>query len=279
MFFFAYNGSITGDWVSHYAVQLAAVHEDRQLNLLHVRDGNTREVELDAKLQRLATECEQARIELACHILEPDDSVLKAILSGVPRGPEHYLLCGTRIGQSKRGILSGTTSEQLLRCGRCNVLAVHVVQPGLLGLPRRLLLPTAAHSHDFSSGFHFLQLFVPQVSCLQIVSVVQVGRWRFSRMSHATTERLRLTGCEHCKLVERDISKQLGVSDQMMDAHVVVSDDVPKEIVIVANKTKSRLIYMGASKRNLTERFFYGNPVEQVLRDSTCDVAIYRGVE
>jgi nucleotide-binding universal stress UspA family protein len=35
---------------------------------------------------------------------------------------------------------------------------------------------------------------------------------------------------------------------------------------------------MGASERNLTERLFYGNPIEQVLRDATCDVAIYRGI-
>lgn len=64
-----------------------------------------------------------------------------------------------------------------------------------------------------------------------------------------------------------------------MDAHVVVSDDVSKEIVIAANKTRSKLIYMGASKRSLMERFYYGNPMEQVLRDATCDVAIYRGTE
>jgi nucleotide-binding universal stress UspA family protein len=64
----------------------------------------------------------------------------------------------------------------------------------------------------------------------------------------------------------------------LIDAHVTVSDDVPKEIVIAANKTKSRLICLGASERNLSERFWFGNPIEQVLRNATCDVAIYRGL-
>ena len=62
-----------------------------------------------------------------------------------------------------------------------------------------------------------------------------------------------------------------------MDANVVVSDDVPKEIVIHASRSKSRLIYLGASERNLTQRLWYGNPIEQVLREAPCDVAIYRG--
>jgi nucleotide-binding universal stress UspA family protein len=35
---------------------------------------------------------------------------------------------------------------------------------------------------------------------------------------------------------------------------------------------------MGASERTLTERFLFGSPIEQVLRDATCDVAIYRGI-
>ena len=79
--------------------------------------------------------------------------------------------------------------------------------------------------------------------------------------------------------MEQEIHEQLNLGSKIIDAQVIASDDVPKEIVIAATKTKSRLIYMGASERNLTERFFYGNPIEQVLRDATCDVAIYRGIE
>jgi nucleotide-binding universal stress UspA family protein len=79
--------------------------------------------------------------------------------------------------------------------------------------------------------------------------------------------------------VEKEISDQLGLGAKVVDAQVAVSDDVSSEIVLAANKTKSRLIYLGASERNLSERYFYGNPVERVLRDATCDVAIYRGVE
>lgn len=279
MFVFAYDGSINGDWVSHYAVQLAAAQQERKLTLVHVRDGQATETELAEKLERLQGECERHGVRPVVQLLPRARRVSDAIRSAVPAGPEHYLVCGTRARERRRALLSGTTSEKLLRSEHCNVLAVRVVLPGLLGSPRRLLLPVAEHPGDFRSALPFLRLFGPQVSHLHIVSVARVGRWRFRRMSHEATERSRSQGDACCERVEQEIRERLGLGSKVMDAQVVVSDDVPEEILIAANKTKSRLIYMGASERNLTERFVYGNPIERVLRDANCDVAIYRGVD
>jgi nucleotide-binding universal stress UspA family protein len=279
MFFFAYDGSVNGDWVSHYAVQLAAAHQDRRLDLVHMRDGRASDVELREKLERLERECERQDVELLVHLLPPTHSVSEAIRVIVPADPESFLICGTRAREGRRGFLSGTASEQLLRSGHCNVLAVRVSQPGLLGAPRRLLLPVAERVGDFHSALPFLQLFSPQVSHLHILSVARVRSGRFRRMSHEASERSRSPGEARCERVEEAIREQLGLGSKIMDAHVVVSDDVPKEILIAANKTKSRLIYMGASERNLTERLVYGNPIERVLRDATCDVAVYRGID
>jgi len=279
MLLFAYDGSINGDWVSHYAVQLAAAHDDHALTLVHVRAGRTQEAPLAEKLQRMRWECERRGVRLVERLLPRfGGDLFEAIRSAVPEGPEHYLVCGTRAQGRGRGFLSGTTSEQLLRSGHCNVLAVRVVQPGLLGSPRRLLLPVAERPDGFRSGLPFLRLFGPQVSHLHILLVARVGRGRFRQISHELVERLRSPGQAYCERVEQEIVEQLGLGSKVMDAQVVVSDEIPREILIAANKTKSRLIYMGASERTLTERFLFGSPIEQVLRDATCDVAIYRGI-
>lgn len=279
MFLFAYDGSINGDWVSHYAVQLAGAHQDRTLTLVHVRNGRIGDATLAEKLQRMRGECERHGVRLVEHLVEPlGHNLLDTVRSAVPEGPEHYLVCGIRARGPRSGFPSGTTSEQLLRSGHCNVLAVRVVQPGLLGAPRRLLLPVAESSDGFRSGLPFLRLFCPQVSNLHILSVARVGRGRFRQMSHALAERWHTPGQVYCERVEREIDEQLGLGSKVMDALAVVSDEIPREILIAANKTKSQLIYMGASKRNPAERLFYGNPIEQVLRQATCDVAVYRGI-
>jgi nucleotide-binding universal stress UspA family protein len=109
--------------------------------------------------------------------------------------------------------------------------------------------------------------------------VRRVPRWRYRVLTHDRVQQLCQQGTEYCRRVEAEISQALGFKRSLIDGHVVVSDDVPKEIVIYANKVRARMIYLGASERSPPQRFFYGNPVEQVLRDANCDVAIYRGIE
>ena len=83
------------------------------------------------------------------------------------------------------------------------------------------------------------------------------------------------------RLSDRDPLLNLEIDPLLARARVegraVVSDDVPKEIVIQANQLGARLILMHAARRSLPHRFLYGNPIEQVLRNAPCDVAVYRG--
>jgi nucleotide-binding universal stress UspA family protein len=280
MFYFAYDGTIHGDWVSHYALRLAAQHPDRELRLLYVDEGRVEPRQLDEKLALINAACRQRGVSFQATKLAASATVFETLNRHItPDGPATYVVCGTRRWRSKFGILSGTVSEQLLRSNRFQVLAVRVNQPGLLGLPKDLLVPVSGHPRGFRSGMPFLDLFRADVFRMHILYVQRVGRWRFRTLSHESVERLRQPGEAYCDRVEREINDQLRLGPAVVDANVVISDDVPKEIIIAANKTKSRLIYLGASERNLTERLFYGNPIEQVLRDATCDVAIYRGIE
>jgi nucleotide-binding universal stress UspA family protein len=275
--YFAYDGSIHGDWVSHYAARLAVAHPEKTLHLVHVCQPTTDGV-MQEKINRIRMECQRLAVDLEVHMQPFAGNVFHTLRSAVPAGSGSYLVCGTRSAARQRGLLSGTVSERLLRSGHCHVLAVRVVQPGLLGLPRQFLLPVSGHPRGFRAGLPFLKLFAREVSHLHILHVQRVSRWQFRMLSHMSAEKLRQPGQAYCEQIEQEIRHQLGLGADVVEAQVVVSDDVPKEIVITANKTKSRLIYLGASERNLTERFFFGNPIEQVLRNATCDVAIYRGL-
>jgi nucleotide-binding universal stress UspA family protein len=279
MLFFAYDGSINGDWVSHYAVQLAAAHHDHRLTLIHVRNRLTTEASLTEKLQRMRRECERHGVEFIPQLLPPVSRHLhEAIRSVVPAGPEHYLVCGTRARGLRRGFLSGSIAEHLLDSGHCNVLAVRVVHPGLLGAPHRLLLPVVERPGGFRSGFPFLRLFYPLVSQLHLVLVAHVRHGRYRQLNPALAERLSTPGLAYCERIEQEIDAQLGLGAKILDTFVVVSDQIAGEILIAANKTLSQLIYIGASERTARERFFYGDPIEQVLRQAPCDVAVYRGI-
>ncbi|MCA9181710.1 MAG: universal stress protein, partial [Planctomycetales bacterium] len=194
MLFFAYDGSINGDWLSHYATHLAARHARKKLHLIHVRDGKISETSLEERLAPLRLECDRMGVELEVRIEPRRRSVFQSIRSVVPAGSGSFLVCGTRGRDRQRGLLSGTVAARSLRSGHCNVLALRVVHPGLLGVPRRLLLPVSGHPRGFRSGLPFLKLFGPDVSHLHILFVARVGRWRFRLLSHDATEQWRQPG-------------------------------------------------------------------------------------
>jgi len=202
-------------------------------------------------------------------------SVAATLLGLVPNDPEHYLVCGTRVRQKGRGFLTDTVSEKLLREGRCQVLSVRVMQPGLLGGPRRFLAPVSGRPEGIRVGLPYLRLLAPDASEVEVLLVRALSRRRFERLSHAEAARLIQRGQHYVAGIEQTLASELGLPSDRLDATVVLSDDVPKEIVIQAGKAKSQLIYMGASAASLRHRSVYGSPIEQVLRNAPCDVAIY----
>jgi nucleotide-binding universal stress UspA family protein len=158
------------------------------------------------------------------------------------------------------------------------VLALRVVQPGLLGVPRRLLFPVAGDVASFRSGLPFLKLLLPDLTHIHLLHVERVSAMRMRLLTHEQSVHLRRPGVGLCVEVERELTVALGDSEVMVDTHVVVSNDVAQEILIHAGKLNSRLIYTAASERSPARSFVAGNPLEQLLRDAPCDVAVYRGL-
>ena len=278
MIYFAYDATINGDWVSHYAVRLAAHLPDRALCAVHVNDGHVPQADLEERLHLLEDRCRMALVGLQTEVHPRGHSVLETLQRVVPPGPSNYLVCGTRVSPRRRGFISGTVAERLLQARRQPVLAVRVVQPGLLGAPHDLLVPVAGVPGGLDSALPWLALFAPDVQALQFLYVEEVGRRRFRHLSFDQAQALRRAGTAYLHRVEAQARRALELPEAHVDTHVVVSDDVPKEIVIQANRFKSHLICLGASARNRGQRFMYGDPIEQVLANAPCDVAVYQGV-
>jgi nucleotide-binding universal stress UspA family protein len=57
----------------------------------------------------------------------------------------------------------------------------------------------------------------------------------------------------------------------------MISSDWPNAVLIQASRLKVQMILLGVSERNLAHRTFYGVGIERVLRETPCDVGIYRG--
>jgi len=274
---FAFDGSIHADWISRYALSLAAALPQPALRLLCVEDSPLPRAALEQRARELLARCERQGLPADVELLPRRSDVAAAILRAAPRGAEEFLLCGTRVRPRQRGFLSGTVAEQLLRARPCNVLAIRVVQPGFMGHPRELLVPVSGHPRGFVSGLPFLRLLAPRVERLHLLLVKELRRGRFRDLRRGQADLLSAAGQDYLRRVEGELRACAALSRCLIQREVVVSDDAPKEIVIAASRLGAQLIYLGASERSLPHRFVYGNIIEQVLRRAPCDVAIYRG--
>ena len=278
MLVFAYDGSLNGDWVAHYAVRFAATTPERRLRLLHVSDGRAT-ADLAQRIARIADECALLGVALVPELHEAAGrGVADRLLGLVPPGPGTMLIAGTRSRPRNLTFLAGTVSARLLAADRCSVVAIRVVHPGVLGQPGRVLLPVAGHPRGARHALPLLRLLGPDLRELHLLLVRELSRPRFRLLRPATAQRLLDEGQDLVDRVEDEVRAALAPHASVLDASVVVSDDAPKEILVFAGKLRSRLICLGASERSLPRRLAYGDPIEQVLRDATCDVAVYRSL-
>ncbi|MDH5524259.1 MAG: universal stress protein [Desulfobulbaceae bacterium] len=276
--YLAYDGSINADWVSRYAIHMAANAASRKIVLIHILDGNYSVEKINAKIQLLEDECLAEGVELVRDIRPVTKSVYFSLLTAIPAGSENLCICGARISSRGKGFLAGTISEKLLRRKHFNVLAIRVVKPGLLGLPRQVFFPLSGHPRGLKGVMALFQLMVPQIEKVHLLRVMSVSSYWFQYMPEAKIKKMRLIGGAYLKEVLKEIRQQLDGAATHIDGTVILSDDWAKEILIQASHVQAQMIIMGASDRNLPSRFFYGNKIEQILRRTPCDVGIYRAL-
>lgn len=274
----AYDGSINADWVARYAMQMASGLPSRQLLLIHILDGSLSRVRVEAQCEAIVAESKRHVVDCQYAIHEPSGDVLSSLLWAIPAGRQCTCLCGTRIASRGRGYLAGTIAERLLRGKQFNVLAIRVVSPGLLGCPRTLLFPLAGHPRGFKAALPFLQMLAASVKRLHLLRVMTVNSFHFRYISADGARRRVAEGYAYLNQVLAEIKEQTSDATWHLDRQVVLSDDWAKEIIIQAGKVNAAMVLLGATERNLPSRYFYGNRIEQILRNASCDVGIYRTI-
>jgi nucleotide-binding universal stress UspA family protein len=278
MIYLAYDGSLNGDWVSRYGIHFAAHTSEKKLTLVHIQDGSVSSEQVAEKIDKIEQECSTQGIELTRKILPLKKNVCQSLLNAIPYGSDSFVVCGTRIRSKRQAFLSGTISEKLLESSKFNVLAVRVVQPGLLANPRKFLIPLAGHPRGFNSAWPFFKLFLPEIEEVYLLRVMNVSSFQLLHLSPHRMQELRKKGLKYLAAVIQDIKQECGADICRLDYRVIVSNDWPGEILVHSSKLRARMILLGASERTLLGRTVYGNSLERVLRGTPCDMGVYRGI-
>lgn len=274
MIHLAYDGSLHGDWVARHAVRLASRDASRHLALVHVLDGSLERSRLDQRLERIEREATARGVTLAVELRPLGRGVFETLHATLPRDPGALVVCGTRV-RSRRGFLRGTVSQRLLRQRDRPVVAIRVVQPGLLGDPRRFLVPLSSNRAGLADAWAFLRAFLGDAEDVVLLRLVpEPSPWGAFAPERRLRER-REQAWRFLREVTAELGRQLPAADFHLDARVAVASDWAGAIPVHASQVEARMILMGASERTLLARAV-SNPLERVLREAPCDVGICR---
>jgi nucleotide-binding universal stress UspA family protein len=275
--YLAYDGSINGDWVARYAICLAAHQPLRHFHAIHVDTGELTRERLQSKLSRIEQECRAAEVTIRVDTIPVQQNVSVTLASAVPPDPDSLLICGTRLQSGRRGYLSGTISEALLSRHTTNVVAVRVVQPGLLGAPHDVLFPVLGPPADSPIAPPFLRWLAPAIRRVHILRVITVGHAAYKRLTSGQLAEFRRDGFGHAEGIEKRLIEETVLVDRMIDTIVRITDDWARDTIIHASRHKSQLICVEAPPPARTARLFRADPIERLLADAPCDVALFRG--
>ena len=139
-------------------------------------------------------------------------------------------------------------------------------------------MPVAGDPGGFNFGRDIIKRFQPLPQRVDLLHVKTLRSRFFRILNNNQADRLNAEGWAVVQKLADELAAATGLGPAVVHANAAVSDDWAQEVIITANRAKTQLILMEASRHDMGGNFFYGNPMEVVLRNAPCDVGLYRGM-
>lgn len=268
------DGSEHAAWMLHYALRMARHLDPAKVQILHVREPQ--EGDMRARQRHHAVVAERYGVELVAHEIDAEGDVAATLASHVQAGRQDVVMVGFRAHRHGRGLAFGTVGHALLARHDHSVLAMRIVQPGNMGLPGAVAMGLSGSPGAARRLRPVLRLLAPDLEDLFLLRVMEVQRRFLGLMTFPQTQKLEGEGL--AALGEAAVLLREGLGDAMprADLRVSITDRWPSQLVMDAHRVHAHLLLLGASDHLLPRRFAPANPLETVLRNAACDVAVFR---
>lgn len=267
----AVNEHLNSEVAARYAMSLARIC-GAKLYVCFIAEKYQSTVSInraEETVKRLFIEAEQAGIEVEA-VTETGDPVRK-INELVRHEGVDIVFVSTRKADAEKRFYAGTVARQLSLSLLSSLAIVRVTHAGRTH-PREILVPLKARIDHIEERAYFAakvaQAFDSKLVLFHAPEPV-------SKFFHGE---IHLTPIEWEDKLPKDISHFMAHMHRYKVAHTgkSVPDSIGRAITAEAFSKKHDLIIMGASQRSLLSSILRGNPVEEVLRDTPCDLIILR---
>jgi nucleotide-binding universal stress UspA family protein len=220
-------------------------------------------------LERIFLEAQKQGIEVES--ITESGNPLRKIADIVHRDSTDIVFAGTRQEYSVKRFFVQTLSRELMVKLPCSVALVRVVRLSK-GYPKNILVPLRGHltslderayfiaklAESFNASVTLFHLYKPIISFLHGETLLKPSQ----REEYTPKDIEQFTNC----------LRKFKISHEKKSGYGVVS----RAITIEAAHKRNDLIVMGASERSILKSIVRGNPVEEVLRETPCNLIILK---
>ncbi len=267
----AVNEFTNSEVAAHYAIALSESCQAKLLLVFVAREGIDKETfkQAESALERLFIEAGRCGIEVES-ITEKGDP-LKKIYDLVRKNNIDIAFTATRREDVSKRFFVRTLARELMIKLPCSVAMVRVVRMGKTH-PKNILVPLKGHMTQLEERACFVaklaQAFDAQVTLFHLHSPI----------TSFLGGEIHLKPAEREERIPKDIENFTGCLKRYDVGHEERTGygAISRAITIEAARSRNDLIVLGASERSLFKSITRGNPVEEVLRETPCNLIILR---
>jgi len=267
----AVNEHLNSEISARYALNLARVCGAKLYIYFIAEKGASRSSfdRAEEAMKRLFIEAERGDIQ--AEIITKTGDPVREIEKIVRHEKIDVVFASTRREDVERRFYAGTVARSLSLHLPCSVAMVRVVHMGRIQ-PKKIFLPLKARINYLKERAYFTAKMAESFGSK--VFVFHAAK-PLTKFFHGE---LHLSPVEWETRLPKDISdfmeylRKYKISFEQM----LLPGSIARSITIEAASKRHDLIIMGASERSLLSSFLKGNPVENVLRETPCNLIILK---
>lgn len=267
----AVNEFTNSEITARYAIALAKSCKAALSLVFVAEDKLKREVfrQAESALGRLLMDAEGHNVEVKS-IIEKGDP-LKKISDIVKKNDIEIAFTSTRREDIENRFFMRTLAREFMVKLPCSVAMVRVVRMGR-GYPKNILVPLRGQMTHLEERACFVARFAEEFN--SSVTLFHLSN-PITSLFHGE---IQLKPAQRQESIPKDIEQFTECLHRYKIHHEkrVGYGAVSRSITIEAAHKRNDLIIMGASERSLLKSIISGNPVEDVLRETPCNLIILR---
>ena len=266
----AVDGGFTAESAAKYAI-LIAEHCDAKLYLIFVITKNLDEKYVTLgrlSVERLVNYARSRGIEADGQIIQ--GPVVETIKSIVENHNIDLVISSTRHKDSKSRYFVRSISQKLMRSLSCSMIVIKVTHPGKTLHIQKILVPVMIGSYHAEERAYLISKLDSKAR-IRVLRVEKTSRTSALLTTHDEKLRLRSMGRE----LLQPLAKELSNYDIPADMYVDMAPNYAEAVLRNAAAGHFDLIIIGATNKDIIRQIVQGNPVEEILRKTSCDVIIW----